>query len=216
VWAAALLFALANSDAPDPEMSDGRQSTEIAGGLTFSNRGEERKTKAAAISTADEDKDGGRNDVATDEVPDASTSPNSSDDMLASEMPVVYLIWTAVLLGLFLNLLLLALYAHPALCCSHTRKGELGRELSLESAQAAYWQAQMKNLIIGWNLVPFGVLLLAGCRLMFFIQGLESTDNLRTTAATLFERSDKRNVLKYDLVPSKPGISPGPVIIAHG
>lgn len=74
----------------------------------------------------------------------------------------------------------------------HRLKGgeELARELSLESAEGEQWKAQMKVLIAGWNLVPFSLLLLAGYRLMCFIQVLERAQVLREEASTLFQPCD--------------------------
>ena len=217
IWASVLVFAVANPDVPDPSMPP--NGMEVAGGLRFIDREVERKTNTAKsevegkanTATASWKKDEAGHDTDTDEESDEHheiKSPHDSTDMLETEMPVVYLVWTAVLIGLLLNLLLFALYVCPALRRRPRLKEGLERgglrssrrwdesaqtwaEPDSESRHAAGdpWQAQMQNLIAGWNLVPFCLLLLAGYRLTCFIQGLEQTDDLREKTALLFERS---------------------------
>ena len=218
IWASVLVFAVASPDAPDPAMAP--SGMEVAGGLRFIDREVERKKNTAEsevegmanAATAPWKKDEAGDDTDTDEEPDEHhgiKSPHDSTDMLEAEMPVVYIVWTAVLIGLLLNLLLFSLYVCPALYRpprlkegleggdfrSSRRWDESAQtwvESDSESRHAAGdpWQAQMRNLIAGWNLVPFCLLLLAGYRLTCFIQGLEQTDDLRAKTATLFQRSD--------------------------
>ena len=94
------------------------------------------------------------------------------------------------MIGILLNVLLFVLCARQRIGSYH-RKGELLRELSLESAEAKHWNQQMNNVIFGLNLVPFCLLAVAGYRLCTFIEGIESTQHLRAQAATIFSRSDE-------------------------
>ena len=110
----------------------------------------------------------------------------SSTDGLQAAMPIVYILWVAVMIGLLLNLLLLILYTRQSI----RAKAQLALKHSLESAQEALWQTQMQRLIVCLNLVPFCLLLLAGYRVCVFIQGLESTQRLREQAQTLFVRAN--------------------------
>ena len=65
-------------------------------------------------------------------------APQGTTDKLQAALPIVSILWSAVMFGLLLNLLLLIMYACPRLArAGLRRKGGFAREQSQESVEAA-------------------------------------------------------------------------------
>jgi len=178
-WVGVLCGTFRYADAPDLDEDHGGRrhaSISVAGGLTLTFAKIDRHNRSEPKMTPP-----------SDSIEDELQAPaKSTTDGLQAAMPIVYILWVAVMMGLLLNLLLLILYTRQSI----RAKAQLALKQSPESAQEALWQTQMQLLIVCLNLVPFCVLVLAGYRVCVFIQGLESTQRLREQAQTLFVRAD--------------------------
>ena len=92
----------------------------------------------------------------------------TTTNLMESVLPVVSILWTAVLIGILLNLLLLWLYARSRLSSGGSSR-ELVRELSLSSAEDEQWRVQQSHFLAGWNMAPLCLLILSGYRIWSFV-----------------------------------------------
>jgi hypothetical protein len=170
LWGAVIAYALANANAEDPDMSQYRSADAGPQGLRFKQTGVVHVHAPGRIDDVEDGQAPGRigdeDDMVGGDV--GGKQQQTTTNLMESVLPVVSILWTAVLIGILLNLLLLWLYARSRLSSGGSSR-ELVRELSLSSAEDEQWRVQQSHFLAGWNMAPLCLLILSGYRIWSFV-----------------------------------------------